>query len=159
MWGLETTSPWSFFISWTRGSSVSVVTGLRAGRTGFDSRRGHLYSPSSLLPNGQRGLLPQGYSIRGVKFTTHFLLVPRLRMRGAITPLPHTSSWCGTWLNTESFLIYHYTNMAAVRNLRWDRHYQHLLQDFEMMCDARSLINMMLKVKVKVKVKLSLCCF
>jgi hypothetical protein len=31
----------------------------------------------------------------GVTFTSHLRLVPRLRMRGAITPLPHTFSLRG----------------------------------------------------------------
>jgi len=30
-----------------------------------------------------------------VKLTTHFHLVPRLRIHGAIPPLPNTSSWRG----------------------------------------------------------------
>jgi hypothetical protein len=28
---------------------------------------------------------------------THLELLPRLRMRGAIPPLPHTSQWCGVF--------------------------------------------------------------
>jgi hypothetical protein len=36
--------------------------------------------------------------------TTHLRLVPKLRIRGAIPPLPHTSSWSGAWLSTGSFL-------------------------------------------------------
>jgi len=31
-----------------------------------------------------------------MKLTTHFQLGPRLRLRGAILPLTHTSSWRGT---------------------------------------------------------------
>jgi len=31
----------------------------------------------------------------GLRMTTYLHLVPRLRMWGAIPPLPHTSSWCG----------------------------------------------------------------
>jgi hypothetical protein len=30
---------------------------------------------------------------RGVKLATHLLLVPELRMSGAVTPLPHMASW------------------------------------------------------------------
>jgi hypothetical protein len=32
---------------------------------------------------------------RGVKLFTHLNIVPSLRMRGDIPPLPHASSWCG----------------------------------------------------------------
>jgi hypothetical protein len=36
---------------------------------------------------------------RGVKLTTHFRLVPRLRMHGAMPLLLPTFLWCGTSLN------------------------------------------------------------
>ena len=42
----------------------------------------------SLLHNGYRKLFPQG-----VKLTTHFDLVPRLRMSGTSTPVPSMISW------------------------------------------------------------------
>jgi len=47
-----------------------------------------LWGPHSLLSNWYR--MQSG---RGVKLTTHLHLAPRLRMRGAIPPLPNTSSW------------------------------------------------------------------
>jgi len=34
----------------------------------------------------------------GAKMSTHLRQLPRLRMRGAMPPVPHTSSWRGTWL-------------------------------------------------------------
>jgi hypothetical protein len=37
----------------------------------------------------------QGAFYRSLKLTTHLHLVPRLRMRGAVPPLFHTSSWRG----------------------------------------------------------------
>jgi hypothetical protein len=37
----------------------------------------------------------RGLFARGVKPTTHLNLVPSLRMRGSIPPLPNTSSWRG----------------------------------------------------------------
>jgi len=40
--------------------------------------------PPSLLSSGYQGLFPWGWSGRGLKLTTHFLLVPRSIMRGAI---------------------------------------------------------------------------
>jgi hypothetical protein len=54
-----------------------------------------LWGSSSLLTNGYRELSPRGQSGRGVKLIAHLHLVTRLKMRGTITQLPHTSSWCG----------------------------------------------------------------
>ena len=39
------------------------------------------------------GLFHRGYSGRVVKLTTHFHLVPKLRMSGTIPPFPHVPSW------------------------------------------------------------------
>jgi hypothetical protein len=39
-----------------------------------------------------------------VKLTTHLNLVPRVRKRGAIPPLPHTFLWRGVWLGTGTTL-------------------------------------------------------
>jgi len=50
----------------------------------------------AFYPVGTWGLFPWEQSGRGVKLTTHFHLVPRLRMHGCVSPLPHTSSWPGT---------------------------------------------------------------
>jgi hypothetical protein len=44
--------------------------------------------------NGHGGLFPWGESGQGVKLTTHFHLVPRSRIRGAILPLS-SASWRG----------------------------------------------------------------
>jgi len=38
------------------------------------------------------GILPPGQSDRSVKVTTHLYLMMRLRIHGAIPPLPHMSS-------------------------------------------------------------------
>jgi len=38
------------------------------------------------------GSYPGGKATGGVKLATHFHLVPRLKMRGSVPPLPHTSS-------------------------------------------------------------------
>jgi hypothetical protein len=46
-----------------------------------------LWSPSSLLFNGNWMLLPLEKSSRGVKLTIHLSLVLRLRMSGGIPPL------------------------------------------------------------------------
>jgi len=39
-------------------------------------------------PNGDRVLLPRVKSNRGMKLTTHLHLLPKLRIRGVIPPLP-----------------------------------------------------------------------
>jgi len=43
-----------------------------------------------------------------VKLTTHLILVPRLRMYGALQPLPHTSSWRDAKLSSGKFHLYLY---------------------------------------------------
>jgi len=54
-----------------------------------------LWGPPSLLPNGYRRLFPRRQSGRSVWLTTYIHLLPRLRIYGAIPPLPITSSWHG----------------------------------------------------------------
>jgi hypothetical protein len=97
----------------SRVSSVSTVTVPRAGRSGFAAEAGIFFllphphrSPPSHQPNGQRGHPCRGQSGRGMKTTTHLHPTPRPRTRGAIPPLPHTSSWRGTWLSTGTTLPY-----------------------------------------------------
>jgi hypothetical protein len=43
--------------------------------------------PPSLLSSKYRGLLPRWETSQGVKLTTHFHLLPRLRMHGAVPSL------------------------------------------------------------------------
>jgi len=54
---------------------------------------------------GMRGLFPWGYSVRGVKLTTHLYLVSRLRMNGAIPPLPQ-------YVFMEWYLVKHWDNFT-----------------------------------------------
>jgi len=51
---------------------------------------------SASCPRGTSNFLPKSYRGRGVKLITHFRLVPRLRMRGAILPHPQYvfKAWC-----------------------------------------------------------------
>jgi len=41
-----------------------------------------------------------------VKLTTQPHLIPKLRMRGNIPPLPHTSSWRGNYLSRGKNLLW-----------------------------------------------------
>jgi hypothetical protein len=70
---------------------------------GFDSRQGQdsfsapqrqdrRWGPASFLYNGYLGLFPVGKAAGGLKLITELYLVRRLRKRGAIPALPHTSS-------------------------------------------------------------------
>jgi hypothetical protein len=84
-----------------RGSSVTIVTSLRAGRSGLDSRQGQwwdsfsspprpdrFWGPPSLLSNGHREIFPWGQSGRGVMLTTHLHLVPEIKNAWGYTSSP-----------------------------------------------------------------------
>jgi hypothetical protein len=73
------------------GTTDSIVTRLRAGRPGFESRQGQRMDfflrhcvesdwGQAIIPLGTGGLFPQGYSGQNVKLTSDLGLVPRLRM-------------------------------------------------------------------------------
>jgi hypothetical protein len=49
-----------------------------------------LWGPPNQLSNGYLGPFPSG-----VKLATHINLVPKLRMHGFVSLLPHTFSWLG----------------------------------------------------------------
>jgi len=51
---------------------------------------GGLWSPPSLLSNEYQGLIPWEQSCWGVKLINYHHLVPKLRIYGAIPPLPNT---------------------------------------------------------------------
>jgi hypothetical protein len=73
----------------SRDSSVGIATGYRLdcpgpipGSTRFFSspqRQDRLWDPSSLMPNGYRGLFSRGQSDKDLKLTTCLHLVPRSR--------------------------------------------------------------------------------
>jgi hypothetical protein len=88
-------SPYSDWLrtAWPRGrsSSPGMVKNSRP-------RPDRLWGTASLQSNGCRALFPLGWSGRCLKLTTHLQLVPMLRKRGSVHPLPHTSSWCSAWL-------------------------------------------------------------
>jgi hypothetical protein len=89
------------------GSSVSTVTRLRVERPGFNSRQeqgsfqfspphpDRLWGPHRFSYPVVPEALSRGVKGQGRELTTHFHLVLRLRMRGAIPPLHNMSSWHG----------------------------------------------------------------
>jgi hypothetical protein len=75
------------------GSSVSIVTRLRAGRQELDSRQGQRSHVSlchrlqnvsgahpDFCPMGIEGSFPESKAAAGVKLTTHLHIMPRLRI-------------------------------------------------------------------------------
>jgi len=93
---------------WTRsrGSAVSVVTGLRVE---FDYRQGQQMYVLTLAPRPvwdptSLQLLCTGYGGRVMNLTSHLYLVPSWRMSGAVPPFFHVVSWHSrgqryVWLN------------------------------------------------------------
>jgi hypothetical protein len=94
-----------YFTNRRHDTSVDIVTRLRAGRSGFDSRRGlgiFLVATASRQALGPTqspiqwvlGLFP--WIKRPGHEADHSHLVSRLRMRGAIPPLPQYvfMAWC-----------------------------------------------------------------
>jgi hypothetical protein len=68
-------------------------------------------------PVGTGGSFPEGKTARGVELTTHFHLVPRSRMRGAIPPHSHTSSWRGAKLrHRDNFTFIRFQYSGDGRN-------------------------------------------
>jgi hypothetical protein len=104
---LHNTAIFRKMIKSSRGSSVRIVTVLRAGWLGFDSLQGlGIFLPATASTSALRptqspiqwapGTLSPGVKRQGVKLTTHLHVIPRIRLRGAKTSIPHTSSWRGT---------------------------------------------------------------
>jgi hypothetical protein len=71
---------------------------------------------SRSVSSGYRGLLPRGWSDRGVKFTTHLHVVSRLRMRGDIPPVP-LGSRDGVLLSQAQGQLHFLTHIKIVPQL------------------------------------------
>jgi hypothetical protein len=76
----------------THSAGTGTISPHRRVQTGSGAQ------PASYLMCPE--VFPLGIKRPGVKLTTHFHLVPRLRMRGATSPCPHTSSWSSVQLST-----------------------------------------------------------
>jgi hypothetical protein len=96
---------------------------------GFESQQGlgiFLFTTESRL-----ALVPTQPSIQwvpqalflGEKLTNHFNLVPRSRIRGAISPLPNTPSWRGAELNKAEGQLY--LTFSIVLQLGWRGYEMH----------------------------------
>jgi hypothetical protein len=92
---------------WELGSSVSIVTSLRA-RPGSDSLQGQgrdsflfasacrsAHRPTQLLIQWVPGTLSPGVKRPGHEADHPPLFSTEVNMRGAVYPLAHTSSWLG----------------------------------------------------------------
>jgi len=91
------------FIKCGPGSSVGIVTELRAGRSGIESRWGRDFPPLQTGPAAHpasckmgTGSLPGVKCGRGLLLTTHPLLMPRSWKSRAIPTLGHTGPVTGT---------------------------------------------------------------
>jgi hypothetical protein len=83
-----------------RGCTVSIVTTLQVDDRGSTpGKADRLWGPHDILSNGY-WVFSSGEKRpeRDANHSPH--LVARLRMRGAISQLPHTSAWCGAQLHT-----------------------------------------------------------
>jgi hypothetical protein len=88
----------------TGGSLVSTASVKGLFGQGFESRQGYIFSSPklprhSLGPNHPPiqwlpGFIPEWWSGRGVKLTTHLYKMPRLRMVAAIPLVPCMPWWC-----------------------------------------------------------------
>jgi hypothetical protein len=83
------------------GEEVVQISWGVAGLGFVSEQRQNFFSPQRRDPNllftagTGGGSVPIGYSGRSVYLTTSLCLAPRLRMRGAVSPLTNTSSWRG----------------------------------------------------------------
>jgi hypothetical protein len=100
-------------------------------RPRFDSRQGQEFilfviesrtalGPAKLPIQWVPGALSLGESSRGVKLTTHLHLVPRLRIREAIPPLPHVYM---SWRQTLKCCLYKTVTLPPPPPFKW--HFQH----------------------------------
>jgi hypothetical protein len=82
----------------SRGSSVSIISRLRAKRPGFDSRLRNFFTSHRVQTgSGVHPALHNGYRRQigwGAKVTAHLYLVSWLRIPGVIPPILHTSPLC-----------------------------------------------------------------
>jgi hypothetical protein len=98
-------------------SSVSIVTRVRDGRPvfKFPPPLGRPWGPSSVITSGCLEFLSRGISSRSIKLTTHLHLVPRLRLRGAIPALRHTSSLPRCIILTDRMLVPQFITFGTIR--------------------------------------------
>ena len=103
-------------ICWSRGSTVSIVTALQAGRSGlriqagarcfslFPKHPNRLWGPANLLSNSCQSMFRRSSGKVG-KLTTQLHLAPMLRMSGAVPLLALCAfmAWTGATLPLRLF--------------------------------------------------------
>lgn len=62
--------------------------------------------PARLLSSKSHGLFPLMFSDWGMKLTIHLYLMPRLIIRGAMSPLLHISSCSACLIKGQLYLLY-----------------------------------------------------
>jgi hypothetical protein len=85
---------------------------LKAGQLRFSCRWGQEFFSTlmdagqlSLLFSGHQGLFSFEYHGWSMKLTTYLYVVPRLRMHGALSPLPHTSKGHDAFKHRNNFSV------------------------------------------------------
>jgi hypothetical protein len=113
---------WPYLSSGGQDSSAGIATRYGLEGPGIESGWGEIFrtypdrlrGPPSLLYNGYR-VSPGGKGGRGVKLTTHSLLVPRLRKSWAIPPL---TLWVLLGLLRVPFTFTLYLSSCYTRRIR-----------------------------------------
>jgi hypothetical protein len=101
---------------WSRWSEVRVPAG-----DGNFSPYHHVQTGSGAhkasYPVCTRGSFPAGKAVGFVKLTTHLHLVPRSRIRGAVTPLPQNvfMAWCSPKAQGQ---LYAYLSLCSFLSVR-----------------------------------------
>jgi hypothetical protein len=97
-----------------------MLGGLSPGRSweffSSPSRPDQIWGPPSLLCTSCP--FPAGKAAGGANLTTHFHLVPRLRMRRAMPLLPNTPVWHGHQLGKAQGQLYLYFDRCSMVRFR-----------------------------------------
>jgi hypothetical protein len=83
------------------------------------NRRDLLWGPTSLLFSGYRAFFPWDKAAGNVRRTTHLHLVPRLRMDGAVPPLPLDATHGNDFIFSSVSSVY-FTRSCRLGKLVWN---------------------------------------
>jgi hypothetical protein len=106
-------------VHWVLGFLPRLMGGLRDEIPGLILARGRVFFfattsmlasvPTQPLSKGYERFFPRRHARRETGLIMHLRLMPLLRMREAVPPIPHAPSWHCTCLYTETSLL----NMSA----------------------------------------------